>query len=181
MNNDIDIVDIQISSPRSEQPSTSSSVVQRQWIDVTVIVENHSSTNTYHVVSSLNFQHYDVVTRTLFLGAIPQSDVELGSTLLHLPEPSQVTIRPGSSALIQESLPLIVERLVPSGGLGMRLEQVDLSDMQRITCRTVFNDTPFRFDPLEASGNVIQHLRLWGQAIERTFHRSIPTHSTEES
>ncbi len=176
MPDDLIIEDVKISPPRLEEPDRERGERQ-QWVDIAITVRNTSTKTTYYAISSLRQLRYDKASKVLELGL---SEPDLLPGELRRFAPSQMAVEPNKTAVIQLSVPMIIHNLVPSEGLGMKAEAIDISDVKQVKCEIACHKTPFYPKPGSSSQEMVKQLRAWGKIVEKKFDRQLPIRESQE-
>jgi hypothetical protein len=164
----LEIVDVQIGAPRAAEQFAAG----EQRVDVSIKVRNRSK-KTVHAVSSVRGLSYDPDTRTLFVGL---REVELPPEIRpsNFVRPRMTAVAPGRSETLKVSVPLVIHELVPSGGLGMGVKDLDISGMESVRCEVGFSDTPFYPKLTDPPAEMRRQFRSSTQSVERTLPRTLP-------
>ncbi len=172
MPNDIEIVDVQLTSRRAPLDPTSVREEPQRWVDIVITLLNRSPDTTYHVIAELRRVQYDPVSRTLDVALREPEAVpgEMWSALRKAPQ--TVAILPGATHILQISLPQRLT-LLRSSGLGFREEVLDLGEVERVACQVAYDPTPFYPRTQQSGDEMRQELARWGTSTGRTFDRRL--------
>jgi hypothetical protein len=176
MPDNLEIIDLRLSSPKSSgQPDVEGG--ERQYVDITITLRNDSQTSIYQVISDIRKLHYDRNTRTLILGL---SEIQLNAEWkgIHLSTPSLRPVLPGETVDLDISIPLLVKRIILSGGPGPHYEVLDITGVEHVNCIISYDETPFPSmlsQPLEQRR---RHLQECGITIDKTFDKTLPLNLT---
>ena len=167
MPDELEILDVQKSLPRTTEFSGLEGVSQQKWVDLAVTIRNGSARKTRHVMSSLSTLNYDPATRTLFLG-LSEPERTAGRFLFHKFSPGTKAVLPGEVITIRVAVPLEIKRILPPAGLKFQCEVLDISDMEQVQLTIAYGETAFRPVPSDKPEQRTKRLRAWGQTIVKT-------------
>lgn len=168
---DLEIADVQISSPKIVKPEIKY-IEQQQWVDIAITVENHSNEKTYYAISSLRSLRYDTSKRTLYVGLCEPKPIPKIQEPHKFP-PKLTPVLAGQSAVLKVSIPLVFKEISPSDGLAMNIETFDISDLEHINCKISFSETKFGYANSDSAEQMIKKLRTCGKTIDKMFDRKI--------
>jgi hypothetical protein len=163
------IKDIKLMPPRLDEENKETGE-RHKWVDIEITVTNPSDKNLY-AISSLRSLNYDPATKTLRLGL---SEPEPIPHIKHRLSPALATIKQNQTVVLHLSIPLIIRHLRPSSGLGMEVETLDISHVERVICDISFHTAPFYPKPKATSEELMRDLRVWGKPLKKEFARKIP-------
>jgi len=122
MAENLEILDVRIGAPR---PST---VTNHQRLDISIDVMNNSK-NALHLISSVRTLDYDPASRTLMIG-LTEPEPQPGTRISNFIKPHTITIPAKSTQTIEVSVPALIHKIVPSTGLGTKVEDLDVTGVQ---------------------------------------------------
>jgi hypothetical protein len=162
----IRITDVRIGAPRASR-----SAPGEQRLDLAMEVRNDSK-KTMHVIASLRALDYDPDTRTLFVG-LSEPELKEGLRPSNFVMPHTTVIRPGKSATLEVSVPLVIRKIVPSNQLGIGVETLDISDVQNVKSEIAYAPEPFYPRRSESAETMSRELRSWGEKVQKTIEVSV--------
>lgn len=174
MPDNIEIMEVQISQPRIVKVSNIDHEEQQSWIDIAISVKNQSLSKTLHAISKPRILRYDPDTQTLLVGFSepePSTDIKY----IHKFPPELIPILPSETKVLNVSVPMVIKDIRPSGRLTPDIVVTDVSNLKQIACRVSYSDTPFRAVLSESSVDMSRKLNQWGNTVEKTFKKTIPT------
>jgi hypothetical protein len=153
--------------------------VRIQAIDVNVTVANKSS-KTLYVVSKVIQTIYDPTTKTLILnlstiGETHPRKIDLAPRVIHKRTPPTIEVKPNQSETIRLLVPIKINRIVGFEKGKIKFETSDISDLEHVTVKVGFGETPFSILEGPATvGEITKRFQTWGETIKMTFDAVIP-------
>jgi len=175
MPDDIRIEQLTLSKPRLI-PFPFAEKRGEEWIEVAIGVKNYSASRTYYLMSSVRALKYDSETRSLVVSCSePIRDLPMP----HITLPDVVPLLPEAATAIRVDVPVRIKALTvgkrPSAGLDI----IEVSDVERVTCRVQYSDVPFH-PTGRSSDDVTKELAEWGERAEKTFRAKVGEEGREQ-
>jgi hypothetical protein len=160
MADDIEITAVAISGPRPSPPTLSGAVLPA-WYTIVISVRNNSD-KTQHVIAEMRNVAYDAASRTLNIqlnNAEPSPEMAQIKMVPHTPV--QVAIPAGAAGQIEVQVAAVLKRMIPSAGLGLAFEQIDISGLEKVNVSIDYDTAPL--SPIETGGAEARRRKPWGK------------------
>ena len=176
----LEVTDVQISEPRLLDPDVERGE-QPSVVDISVVVRNLTTEKTLHAISDLRFLRYDPPTKTLFVSLrVPEPDPEIPT--IHTFPPEVTPILPGETKALEVTVPVVIKDIQPSDQLAPNIVTHDISELEHVTSRVSYDETPFNATPTETGVEMVERImQEWGETVEETFDRTLPSRQTPPS
>jgi hypothetical protein len=82
--------------------------------------------------------------------------------------PEETKVPPGETATLTVPVPVVLKKIHPSttGGLGNRIERIDISGLKKVQCRIGYGETPIPSDPSDSTERMRARLHDWARITE---------------
>jgi hypothetical protein len=176
MADDIRIEHVALSEPQL-RPGPFGDKKGQEWIEVAIKVKNHSASHTYFVMAGVRALKYEKETHTLVVSC---SEPIRNLSTPHITIPDLLPVLPGETTTISVGVPVRIKALQLGKSLRDGGQLIDVSDVERVTCRVQYDDTPFHLTALSAD-RLTKELAEWGERTEKTFRARIGEEGREEA
>ena len=157
----LEIMDVRVGAPRASRSNPN-----QQRLDVAIDVRNNSN-STLHAITSVRSLDYDPSTQTLYVG-LSEPEPQPGFKPSNFVAPHTKAVAPRETETIEVSVPTLINKVIPSSGLSLNVEKLDLTGVRNVTCEVAFATTPFYPKKSDAPEVMSRQLHTWGQRSRKT-------------